>query len=262
MPLSEENQLCFSIVDKHFDDVAPVVIGVARALWGPLSIHSGDRRRSHEVMDAQIARLDNNRFAFPEMGLCISSTPNGYTLIEDPLFIQVTDSVSRLLPDANLLGIESWTEGKVRVCQRMTVYSDGQMRRCLGSHKGTYARGWTWQEEGTAMPWEDHVEIEARHVSQRLTRPALFSAARQFGVDIEATIANHDRQSTAIEFLNLYDPAAPPLVSDDYSDITRKAVELGIGAPAHLEKPDFDGAAQVYKEALAPILIKSGKDKG
>lgn len=196
------------------------------------------------------------------MGLCISSTPKGYTLIEDPLYIQVTRPVSQLLPDAYLLGIESWTEGKVRVCQRMSVFSGGQMLRRLGSHKGTDARGWTWEEEGTAMPWEDDIEIEARYISQRVTRPALFSAARQFGVDIEATIASHDRQSTAIEFLNLYDPVAPPLVSNDHFDITRKAVELGIGDPLHLEKPDFDGAARLYEEALTPIIIKSGKNKG
>jgi hypothetical protein len=85
MTLSEESHLCFTIVDQPFDVVVPVVIGVARALWGQLSVHPGDQRRPHEIKNDQAARLEKKRLLLPEMGLSTSSTPNGYTLIEDPL---------------------------------------------------------------------------------------------------------------------------------------------------------------------------------
>lgn len=248
MTLSEEPNLCFTIVDKPFNVVAPAAIGVARALWGQMSVHQHDTRRPLEIKSDQAARLPEKRLLFAQTGMSISSTPKKYTLIEDPLFVQVTRSISAVLPDAQLLGIESWTEDKVRVCQRMSFYLSGQRLRCLGAHKGTNASGWAWQEEGTPTPWEDPVVLGARRISSRLTRPELFAIARRFGVDIEAAIAAPAKRAVAVEFLDLYDPAAPSLVSDDHMDCTRRAVELGIGDAMHLEPPDFEGAAQLDAE--------------
>jgi hypothetical protein len=137
----------------------------------------------------------------------------------------------------------------------MSFYRGGQRLRCLGAHKGTYARGWTWQEEGKATPWEDPFALGARHISSRLSRPELFAIARRFGVEIEAAIDSQNRQATAVEFLSLYDRAAPQLVSDDHFDYTRKAIELGVGDPLHLEPPDFEGAAQLEAEDAAEMQM-------
>ncbi len=251
MNLVDEHYLAFSLVDQPFDHVAPAVIGAARAIWGPVAVHQDDRRRSHEIRDSQIGRLKDIRLALPNFGLSIFGTCDGMTLIENFQNEAIARAISVVLPQAQVLGIESWTEGKVRVRQRMVVYVGGRIVRSIGSEKGTVARGWTWEEQGSPTRWEDPQALAARHISARVTRAELLAITRRFGIDVEATLAHQSNHALAIEFLSLYDPMAPDVVSDDHFELTRRVVALGVGDPLNLEPPDFAGAAELVAEAKA-----------
>ena len=197
-----------------------------------MAVHRDDKRRSHEIRDGQIDRLKDIRLAFPDDGLSVIGTSDGMTLIEDPQHAVIARAISVVLPDARVLGIDSWTEGKVRVRQRMVAFVGGRVVRSVGSEKGTDARGWTWEEQGAPTPWEDLQPLDARYISARVTRTGLLATARRFGIDIEATLAHRTNHALAVEFLDLYDPMAPDLVSDDYFGHTRHRSGAGCRRPS------------------------------